>query len=219
MPARAPAGYGPAMAARPELDHLILGVPDLEAAMDEFERRFGIRPVPGGSHPGQGTRNALVGLGPGRYLELLAPDPEQASGGPLLELVRRGPRLVGWCARTSALDECVAQARERGYDPGDPRRGERRTREGALLTWRFTAVPPPVGDGVVPFLIDWGETPHPSEALPTFGSLRALRAEHPRPDDVRPALAALGIELPLAAGPQPALIAVIATASGTVELR
>ncbi len=207
------------MAGRPEFDHLILGVPDLEAAMDEFGQRFGIRPVPGGSHPGQGTRNALLALGAGQYLELLAPDPEQEGRGPLLELVRRGPRLVGWCARTPALDECVPRARERGYDPGEPRRGERRAPDGSLLAWRFTAVPPPLGDGLVPFIIEWGDTPHPSRGLPQLGTLRSLRGEHPRPQDVRRALAALNIDLPILAGPRPTLVAVIETAAGTVELR
>ena len=38
------------------VDHLLLGVPDLEAGMKWFEEKTGVRPAPGGSHPGTGTQ-------------------------------------------------------------------------------------------------------------------------------------------------------------------
>ena len=49
--------------------------------------------------------------------------------------------------------------------------------------------------------------------------LESLRAEHPRPDLAREPLAALGIDLPVEPGPRPALVAVLRTVSGAVELR
>jgi hypothetical protein len=49
--------------------------------------------------------------------------------------------------------------------------------------------------------------------------LRDLRAEHPEPEPIRRALAALGAALAVAKGPAPALIATLATPNGVVELR
>src|SRR5215469_18982065 len=110
-------------------DHVVYGVADLDRGVDELAERLGVRPAPGGRHVGRGTHNALLGLGGGAYLEVIATDPEQAPfAGPLsfaLDRLRL-PRLVGWACRAPDLDERVATARERGHDPGDVRDMSRR---------------------------------------------------------------------------------------------
>jgi Glyoxalase-like domain len=58
------------------IDHVMVGASNLDRAISDFEKATGIHPVFGGKHPGRGTENALVSLGRGTYLELIAPQPD-----------------------------------------------------------------------------------------------------------------------------------------------
>jgi Glyoxalase-like domain len=203
-------------------DHVVYGVADLDAAMDELAERLGVRPVPGGRHVGRGTHNALLGLGGGAYLEVIAADPEQAPapGAMPFALDRlRLPRLVGWACGTADLDQRVAAARERGHDPGDVQPMSRRRPDGAVLQWRLTRHDADPDRLVVPFLIDWGSSPHPSATAPAGVRLVELRGEHPDAAATREVLAALGVDLPVDEGPEPALVATLDTPRGRVVLR
>jgi hypothetical protein len=54
-----------------QLDHVLIAVTDLAAAVEELEDRYGLAAVAGGRHPSWGTANMIVPLGE-TYLELVA---------------------------------------------------------------------------------------------------------------------------------------------------
>jgi hypothetical protein len=204
------------------IDHIVYGVFDLEAGIADLERRLGVRAAAGGRHPGRGTHNALLGLGGGTYLEIIARDPGQEHpAGPLPFALERltAPRLVGWAIRVQGIDGFVEGARASGYDPGEVREMSRLRPDGVRLAWR-AAQNPPAGPGFpIPFVIDWLDSAHPSEAAPAGVTLVRIAAVHPDPNSLRPALEALGIEVTVAEGPVPALVATLDTPGGRVELR
>ena len=212
------------MAALLNVDHLVYAVPDLAGGIDAMERALGVRPAPGGQHPGWGTANALLALGPGMYLEVIGPDPDQpAPSRPRpfgIDRLSHG-RLAGWAVKASDLDARIRASAARGYHPGRVLPGSRRQPDGTLLTWRLTLpedLPLPF-DGLIPFLIDWQTTAaHPAAAAPSGCTLTELRAEHPEPDQPQALLDALGVDLALTRGPAARLIAVIESPAGRVEL-
>lgn len=176
------------------LDHLVLATPDLAATVADFAARTGVQPAAGGSHLGLGTANYLVRLtGASSYLEIVGPDrhqPEPDQPRPFGIDDLDAARVVTWALRCDALDATITRAREHGYDPGEPTGMSRRTADGELLSWRLTPTDTRL-DGLVPFLIDWGSTPHPTTRdLPEIAPA-ALRMTHPDPDAVREAHAAL----------------------------
>ncbi|QIJ65392.1 VOC family protein [Streptomyces sp. JB150] len=185
------------------LDHLVLATPDLAATVADFTRRTGVAPAAGGTHAGLGTRNHLVGLGGGAYLEIIGPDPEQsAPSGPRPFAVDAltGPRTVTWALRTTDLDAAVTTARARGYDPGPAHAMSRRTPDGTLLAWRLTDGVTAHPSGLVPFLIDWGTSRHPTAGGLPVTPLLHLSATAPAPDEIRPLLAALDTGLTITEG-------------------
>jgi len=205
----------------PPIDHLVWGGRSLDEEIERFEAMLGVRASPGGRHAGEGTHNALIRLGPAMYLELIAPDPEQpvppTSRWFALDTLTT-PRLVTWAARATDLERRVAQARRAGIALGDVRRGERLRPDGRSLAWRFTYPDTRTGDGLVPFLIDWGQSPHPAEGAAAGVELTTLRAEHPDPADIGRMLRELDIHLDVASAPAPALVATVAGPRGQVEL-
>ncbi|TQM46041.1 VOC family protein [Pseudonocardia cypriaca] len=202
------------------IDHLVYATPDLDATVADLARQ-GLTLSPGGAHDGRGTRNALADLGGGAYLEVIGPDqdqPEPAAPRPFGVDGLREPRLVAWAVRVTDLDAAVAGARSQGYDPGDAQYMARLRGDGVRLAWRLTPMPA-TGPAVVPFLIAWGDTEHPSLSAAHGARLASFTAFHPDPPAVREHLVAVGVtDVPVERAPAPALRAVIETPAGPVEL-
>ena len=185
------------------LDHLIITVPELEAGVAELERLTGVRALAGGSHPGRGTANYLVGLAPAGqsagariYLEILGPDPQQKAPAdgvlPLDAHLAEGLTLQTWAIHSPAFLAKVAGANTEGIDFGEVRDMSRETADGTLLEWRLTSKSPLPDKGTQPFLIDWGESTHPAEATLPSLELVEFQVESPDVESTRAALAVLG---------------------------
>jgi Glyoxalase-like domain len=192
------------------IDHLVYAAPSLERAVADITAEYHVAAVPGGRHPGYGTRNALVGLGKSFYLELVGIDTEQAvpARGRLFSLDESAPpRYVTWCARAPRpLAQTVAVARAAGVDLGEILSMSRTRPDGSVIAWTVTSPFADRAGGVLPFYIDWGAGAHPASALPAQLSLVSLTAIHPDADFVRATLEALGEhDVRVEAGPLPEL--------------
>jgi hypothetical protein len=202
------------------LDHLVYATPNLDEAIVAIERQLGVRPAYGGRHAGGLTHNALLSLGEGSYLEIIAPVDDTAVSAELpfgLAGITE-PRLVAWAMSVGDLETVVKEAQKRGYDPGPIIDGARDLPDGASLTWRLAFKQPPTGDGLVPFLIQWRSEPHPSTTAPSGCTFVSLRAEHPEPAGIQAVLDALDVKMPVDTGPDPRLIATLDTPNGRVEV-
>jgi catechol 2,3-dioxygenase-like lactoylglutathione lyase family enzyme len=146
------------------LDHVIVGVRDLEAATRTWSALLGRAPSWRGTHPGQGTANALFRLA-NTYLELLGPVGEGASASMLrARLEGDGDGLIGMAFGTDDADACARELRARGLSPTDPMPGTGRDPERPHeRAWKNVILPPNESRGPLVFAI---EHLSPPDALP-----------------------------------------------------
>ncbi|GAA2179008.1 VOC family protein [Leucobacter tardus] len=184
-----------------QLDHIVIAGPDLDALVAWFADRTGVTAAPGGAHP-TGTANALIALtidgarGP-QYLELIGPDPDRGDPGlPSMFGIDRlsGPTVQTYAVHPADIEATVAEARERGVDLGEVADLSRHTPNGELLEWRLAGVRGPRRE--IPFVIDWGGTPHPGLGDMPLLELRSftwVESDATRRRELSAALGALGL--------------------------
>ena len=203
------------------IDHLVFTASNLEQGMDHIEELLGVRPIVGGQHPNFGTHNALLSLGPQTYLEVIAPDPALAipDNGLLFEkYFNKSPQLARWVLRVESIEQLSDKLRANGYDLGSVEQGSRRTPEGTILSWKLTNPYIIPLDGSIPFLINWGNTPHPAAGNPVGGKLVNFYIEHPNPDEVKNVLTELNVDIKVHKSVTPRLVAEIETEAGVIKL-
>ena len=200
------------------VDHLVWAAPDLERAVEELAALTGATARAGGVHPGAGTRNAILGLGARTYLEVLAPDPSQAPlAAPAGLSALKAPRLHTFAVAAERLDRIAAQLEKSGLPHPGVIPMSRRLPSGRLVRWRLL-IPAghPYGQ-VVPFFIDWGDSPHPADEADEACRLESLTVTHPEAWSLRALLERLDVEVEVETGP-PALSARLSTQRGEVAI-
>lgn len=205
------------------LDHLLLGVSDLDHGIAWLEERCGIRAVFGGVHPGRGTMNALLTLGPLRYLEIIAPDPKQPHSGPGREraellLSVKEPRLIGWAAHTEDIAGVMKKAGDAGIALQAQIDGSRARPDGKTLRWKSVALKDDYAS-VLPFFIEWSrDSVHPSQDAHRGCELKSFSAESPAAKAAGETARKVGLDFRVSAGSKPRLLARIRGAKGEFEL-
>jgi hypothetical protein len=184
---------GWAMPPRAQLDHIVVAARSLDEGIAQFERLTGVTPTIGGKHPGRGTENALVSLGSGAYLEILAPqagatlstDDEPLRGIATLT-------IIDWAIAVPEVDAAVASLQTAGFVTSPPRPGARLTPSGERLDWMTFALP---DVRTAPFFIRWSpNTRHPSTTVPSGCTLERFVVHDPDADRLTAVLRALGAE-------------------------
>ena len=189
-------GVEPAVAAASALaagidrvDHIMVAVDSLERGIALLREATGVTATFGGIHPGRGTQNALISLGEGSYLELLAPNPADERGPETVAMYAGFRELTpaGWAARTEDADALGATLASRGLGTGAATPGSRVTTGGDTLRWKVLAPWPEAVDwSVLPFFIEWvAPTPHPATTTPTGCTLAGILVRTPQADTVR----------------------------------
>ena len=221
------------MAAR--IDHLVVAASSLDEGAAWCEATLGVVPGPGGEHPLMGTHNRLLRVAtvdyPRAYLEIIAVQPGRTpergrrrwfdldEESVRDKLKRGGPRLVHFVANVPDVRTAVATLESAGVARGEVLQASRMTPRG-LLEWRITVRPDGqrLLSGVLPTLIEWGNT-HPAAAMLESGvTLQAFSLRHPQADLVRQACEAIGLHGVAVKDGDANLCAVLDTPRGRVRL-
>lgn len=202
------------------IDHLVLATPDVDATATWLAEATGVQASVGGPHVGRGTKNRLCSFGADHYLEIIGPDPDQPEpdrprGFGIDDLT--APALVTWCAKVDGLPNFAARAADAGLAYTAPRAMQRQAPTG-LLSWTLAHPEFDTEAGIVPFCIDWADTPHPALVAEPGLTLVGLRAEHPEPGRMATLLASLGFGMLIDEAARPGLRARVSGPLGQVDL-
>ncbi|HXM91799.1 MAG TPA: VOC family protein [Candidatus Dormibacteraeota bacterium] len=197
------------------LDHILLGCNDLDRGIAFVEEHTGVRAAFGGVHPGRGTRNALLSLGERHYLEIIAPDPQQA-GAPDIRNLRQlaEPRLVSWAAHPGDINQFAAHLRSGGIEFEGPTPGSRKRLDGRVLQWKTLNLKNDE-QGVLPFFIEWSVgTTHPSTDAPSGCKIERFTISSPNEVELQGFCSLINLDVHVEHAEKPQLYARISGLNG-----
>lgn len=147
------------------IDHVAFaaGPEGLDATAARLGEALGIEVVDGGHHPRFGTRNMVLPLTGGRFLEVVEPLQHPVTDKvPFGQAVKaRSEAGGGWLGWVVAMDDLAPVEERLGRDSV---MGNRHRPDGTELTWRQIGVKGLIADPQLPFFLRWDEGQlHPSE--------------------------------------------------------
>lgn len=149
------------------LDHVSFAAQHdgLRATAERIGAALGVRPVNGGVHPSFGTRNMILPMARGRYVEVVEVLDHPASDkAPFGQAVRaRSAAGGGWLGFVCRVDDIGVFERRLGRQAV---RGHRVFPDGRDLCWRQIGVNGLLNDPQLPFFVEYDDMDlHPSRAV------------------------------------------------------
>lgn len=134
------------------IDHIVILVDDLDDAVRQYED-LGFVVETGGKHP-RFTHNALISVGDGAYIELIAfYEHEDAEQHRWHKYLASNGGLVDYAVGTTDLESQMGAAKDHDISYVGPNDGARKRPDGQELAWK-TATPAEGQAGGLPFLIE-----------------------------------------------------------------
>lgn len=210
----------PAVAAAPaaHVDHILLGIDDLDRGVAAFEKLTGVRPVYGGKHP-RGTHNALVSLGGGTYLEIIAVQPGVTPPEDFADLKKLHTLTpIGWAVSSTDSAQLRDRLTSAGLAVNAASPGSRTTPAGKTLSWQTFDLKDNFEEA--PFFIVWSpQTAHPSTTSPTGCTLQQWRVAGPHLKKLEQLRGALGLRVEVAEAAATSLRLSLKCPKGPVEFQ
>jgi len=176
------------------VDHVVYAAESdgLIATSKRLGAELGVEPVDGGLHPRFGTRNTIIPLLEGRFVEVVEVLDHPASDkAPFGQAVRaRSEAGGGWLGWVVEVEDMAAPEAKLGRSAAP---GNRHCPNGSELTWKQLGVKGLMADPQVPFFIKWDAgQQHPSQDGPSDCQLHGLQIAG-SPDRVRDWLGLSGL--------------------------
>jgi glyoxalase-like protein len=206
----------PAAAAPPaQIDHILLGIDDLDRGAKAFEEATGVKPVYGGKHP-RGTHNALVSLGDGTYVEIIAVQKGATPPEDFAELAQLHTLApIGWAVSSKDSADLLSRLQAAGMVVTDPAPGSRITPAGKTLSWQTFNLKDNFEEA--PFFIVWSaQTAHPSTTSPGGCKLQQWRIAGPHRNNLEQLRRTLELRIDVADAKVPAMQLALSCPKGTV---
>lgn len=201
------------------IDHLVWYNADLAAGRRHYAAALGAEPLHGGEHPGEGTANAILSLGPSTYLEILGRDVRQPQERLDPEVARlSGHGLYHWAVGGVDLAGLARRAAAAGLQGGELVPGGRVKPDGKRLDWVCWGLRDHGFGSLVPFFIDWGASAHPAVSAPPGGRISHFEVQTPEAERLRAVFAALGLDIAVAKADTPRVVAELESGQGRLTL-